>query len=85
MALFEPEEQCLGTMGRSKLIVLFAILISISLALQGQPGSQSPGGPWLNLSLFLFSQTVCLRPDPPRVFVIPGMTLVFIKQPWGSA
>lgn len=71
-----------GTRGKGrKLIVLFVILLSISLALQGQPGSQSPRGPWLNLSMFLFSQTVCLSADPPQVFGIPGMTLVFVKQP----
>ena len=85
MALVEPEEKCLGIVERRKLIVLFAILVSTSLALKGQPGSQSPRGPWLNLSLFLFSQTVCLSPDPPQAFVIPGMTLVFIKQPFESA
>lgn len=85
LALAEPEEKCLGIVGRRKPIVLFAILVSISLALQGQPGSQSPRGPWLNLSLFLFSPTVCLSPDLPRALVIPGMTLVFIKQPFESA
>lgn len=69
-----------GTHGEErKLIRLFAILISISLALQGQPGSQSPRGPWLNLSMLLFSQTVCFCPDPPQIFVIPGMTLVSAK------
>lgn len=62
-----------------KLIGLFAILISVSLALQGQAGSQSPRGPWLNGSMLLFSQTACLCPDPPQVVVIPGMTLVSVK------
>lgn len=60
--------------------MLFAILISVSLALQGQLGLKSLKGPWLNLSMFLFSQAVCLSPDPPQVFAIPGMTLMFIKQ-----
>lgn len=74
-----------GTRGKEwKLIVLFAILISISLALQGQLGSRGPRGPWLNLSMFLFSQTVCLSPDPPQVFAIPGMTLKFIKESFGE-
>lgn len=74
-----------GTRGKAwKLIVLFAILIPISLALQGQRGSQGPRGPWLNLSVFLFSLTVCLSPDPPQVFAIPGMTLMFIKEPFGE-
>lgn len=69
-----------GTHGKErKLIGLFAILISSSLAPQGQPGSQSPRGPWLNSSMLLFSQTVCLCPDPPQVSGIPGMTLVSAK------
>lgn len=38
----------------------------------------------LNFSVFLFSQTVCLRPDPPQALAIPGMTLVFMKQPFGD-
>lgn len=59
---------------------LFDILISVSLALQGQLGLPSPRGPGLNLSMFLFSQTVCLSSDPLQVFAIPGMNLVFIKQ-----
>lgn len=81
MALVEPEENCLGPTERVKAGSVFATLISISLALPGQPGSRSPRGPWPNVSVFLFSQTVCLSADPPRVFVTPGMTLVFIEQP----
>ena len=38
----------------------------------------------LNFSMFLFSQTVCLHPDPPQALAIPGMTLVFMKQPFGD-
>lgn len=62
------------------LVGLLTILISFSLVLQGQPGLQSP----MNFSMFLFSQTVCLSPDPPQALAIPGMTLVFIKQPFGD-
>lgn len=80
MALVEPDEKRWGLTGRrEKLVVLLTILISISLARQGQTGSQNPRGPWLNLSMFLFSQTVCLSPDPPQVLAIPGMTLVFYE------
>ena len=32
--------------------------------------------------MFLFSQTVCLSPDPPQALAIPGMTLMFVKQPF---
>lgn len=38
----------------------------------------------LNFSMFLFSPTVCLSPDPPQALAIPGMTLVFMKQPFGD-
>ena len=84
MTFVEPDKKCLGPPEKGK---ARRAVDNLDINFSGSSRTAwlaEPQRTVLNFSMFLFSQAVCLSPDPPQALAIPGMTLVFMKQPFGD-